>query len=97
MKIFQRTQALVQAFKLPMWGQFADETPPKWLVTRIQNEDLHMNSLGGLTAIGPFGMLSCAAGDYVLLTEQDTIEFCKPEDFDANYEVLDPKEILKAA
>ncbi len=97
MKLFQRKQTLAQAFKLPQWGQFAEETPPKWLVTRIQNEELLMNSLGGFSVQTEFGCLQCAAGDYVVLNDRDMIEFCKAEVFEKQYELLDPAQILTAA
>ncbi|SHH06064.1 hypothetical protein [Bradyrhizobium erythrophlei] len=95
MKLFQR-KILVQAFQLPLWGQSADEIPPQWLVRRLQSGDLEVNRLGGLTMATPFGVQSCAAGDIVLLTDDDTIQFAKPEDL-AKFEVVTGDQLLKAA
>ncbi|WP_315729812.1 hypothetical protein [Bradyrhizobium sp. SZCCHNRI2010] len=81
MKLFHRN-ILVQAFKLPLWGRQADEIPPQWLVRRLQNGDLKVNALGGLTMSTPWGVQSCAAGDVVLLTEDDGIQFAKPDEFE---------------
>ena len=67
---------LVQAFKLPLWGQVADEVLPQWLVRRLQSGELTVNSLGGLT----MGAMSCAAGDLVILTADDKIEFAAPDE-----------------
>jgi hypothetical protein len=94
-KLFQR-KILVQAFQLPLWGQRADEIPPQWLVRRLQSGDLEINSLGGLTMSAPWGVQSCAAGDIVLLTDDDTIQFAKPEDL-AKFEVVTGDQLLKAA
>ncbi|BAR61967.1 hypothetical protein ACFLEY_22570 [Bradyrhizobium sp. YCK136] len=79
-RLFER-KTLVQAFKLPLWGQFAEEVPPAWLVKRLQSGELTMNSLGGITMANRWGHQQCAAGDVVLLTEHDTIEFSTPEEF----------------
>jgi hypothetical protein len=86
-KIFQRN-TVVTAFRIPLWGKASDETPPKWLVERLQSGELEINSLGGLTVRTPFGVLSCAAGDYVLFTSEETIEFANPETF-AKFEVVE--------
>ncbi|MCW2078008.1 UNVERIFIED_ORG: hypothetical protein M2193_000183 [Bradyrhizobium japonicum] len=76
---------LVQAFRLPLWGQVADETPPHWLVTRIQAGELEMNSLGGLTMSTPFGVQSCSAGDIVVFYADNSIGFEKPEAFERDF------------
>jgi hypothetical protein len=81
---------LVQAFKLPLWGQVADEVPPAWLVRRLQSGELAINRLGGLTMKG---VQSCAAGDFVLLNEDDQIQFATPDEF----EKLEPVEQLQQA
>jgi hypothetical protein len=80
-RLFERNY-LVQAFKLPLWGQIADETPPKWLVERLQSGEFVMNSLGGVTIVNRWGHQQCAAGDVVLLTEQGAIEFATAEEFE---------------
>lgn len=92
-QLFQRN-ILVQAFKLPLWGQVADETPPQWLVRRIQSGELVLNHLGGFTMSTPWGVQSCAAGDIVLLTDEDKIQFVKPDEF-VTYEPV--KELQIAA
>lgn len=97
MRTFQRKPYLVQHFKMPLWGQAADETPPKWLINRIQSGELQINPHGGFTMATPWGVQSCIAGDIVLLNDEDGIEFCKPENFGDYFEVIDPKEMLRAA
>jgi hypothetical protein len=46
-----------------------------------------MNSLGGVTMTNRWGHQQCAAGDTVLLTDRDTIEFATPEEFELLEEV----------
>lgn len=92
MQLFTRN-ILVQAFKLPLWGQVADEVPPAWLVRRLQSGELSINRLGGLTMNIQWGVQSCAAGDFVLLTEDDQIQFATPDEF----EKLEPVEQLQQA
>lgn len=84
MKLFSRT-SLAQAFKLPLWGQVADEAPPQWLVTRMQAEELMINRLGGLTMQTPWGVQQCAAGDIVVLFQDNSIGFEKPEVFERDF------------
>jgi hypothetical protein len=78
-------KSLVEAFRLPLWGQIADETPPKWLVSRIQSGELEMNRLGGLTMATPWGVQSCAAGDFVVHFADNSIGFEKPETFERDF------------
>lgn len=80
-----------------MMGQVAEDQPPKWLITRMQNGELEVNILGGFCTQSPFGYINCAAGDYVILNEDDTIEFIKAEVFEDRFSKVDPKDILKAA
>jgi hypothetical protein len=94
-QLFERKQ-LVQAFRLPLWGQSADETPPNWLVKRMQSGDLVVNSLGGFTMQSPWGWQSCAAGDIVLLTDQDTIMFIGSDEF-SSFEPVTSDTLLQAA
>ncbi|WP_316207403.1 hypothetical protein [Bradyrhizobium sp. SZCCHNR3118] len=84
MKLFERI-SLVQAFRLPLWGKAADETPPTWLVSRIQSGELEMNSLGGLTMATHWGVQSCGAGDVVLHLADGSIAFEKPETFERDF------------
>jgi hypothetical protein len=92
-----RRKILVQAFRLPLWGQAADETPPQWLVSRLQSGELEINSLGGLTLATPFGLQSCAAGDVVIFHADNSIGFEKPETFDEDFEPVSADQLLKAA
>lgn len=93
MKFFSR-QSLVQAFKLPLWGQIAEDTPPNWLVSRLQTGELEMNSLGGLTMQAPWGVQSCAAGDYILFFQDNSIGFEKPEKFEQDFEPVTAEQLL---
>ena len=95
MRLFERKN-LVQAFKLPLWGQPADETPPKWFVSRLQSGDFVINTLGGVTMANRWGHQQCAAGDIILLTDRDTIEFATPEEF-ATFEEISADKLLRAA
>jgi hypothetical protein len=80
------SKSLVQAFKIPLWGQTADETPPQWLVSRLQSGELEINRLGGLTFHTPFGVQQCAAGDVVVFYADNSIGFEKPETFERDFE-----------
>jgi hypothetical protein len=94
-KLFQR-KSLVQAFRIPLWGQVADEVPPQWLVSRMQTGEIETNSLGGFSIPTPFGVQSCAAGDIVLLFADNSIGFEKPETFERDFVPVTP-ELLRAA
>lgn len=95
MKLFE-SKRLVQAFRMPLWGKASDEVAPKWLITRLQSGDLVINSLGGVTMTNRWGHQQCAAGDTVLLTDRDTIEFATPEEF-AQLEEVSVDQLLRAA
>jgi hypothetical protein len=84
--MYQSRSKLAHAWKLPRWGLAAEDPAPKWLVTRMQSGELEINSLGGFTAPTQWGLATCAAGDFVILTEDDTIEFCRAEHFERDYE-----------
>jgi len=94
-QLFER-KSLVQAFKLPLWGTAADETPPQWLIRRLQSGEFAINSLGGITMANQWGHQQCAAGDFVLLTDDDTIQFATPEQF-AKFELISADRLLRAA
>lgn len=96
MKLFTR-RSLAEAFKLPLWGQAADEVPPHWLVSRLQTGELEINRLGGMTMQTPFGTLQCAAGDIVLLYADNSVGFEKPEQFERDFELFSADELLEAA
>jgi hypothetical protein len=94
-KLFQRN-ILVRAFRLPLWGHQSDETPPQWLIRRMQTGELAMNSLGGFTMTTPFGLQSCAGGDVVILTEDDVIQFARPDEFEKFEPVTSSEDLLAA-
>jgi len=94
-QLFER-KSLVQAFKMPLWGTAADETPPQWLIRRLQSGEFAINSLGGITMANQWGHQQCAAGDFVLLTDDDTIQFATPEQF-AKFELISADRLLRAA
>jgi ethanolamine utilization protein EutQ (cupin superfamily) len=70
-----------KAWKLPKLGNVADEPLPYWLVSRLQSRDIDVTPLGGMSIQTDGGRLSCNAGDYVLLTEDNQISFCSAEEF----------------
>lgn len=86
MQLFRRKNTLVQAFRLPMWGENAAEIPPKWLVQRFQTGELEINCLGGVSMPTPWGLAQCAAGDVIVLYADDSIGFEKPEAFATDFE-----------
>ena len=55
-----------------------------------------MNRLGGLTMQTPWGMQQCAAGDVIVLFQDNSIGFEKPEKFETDFEVV-TSEQLRAA
>ena len=87
MQLFLR-KSLVQAFRLPLWGQAADEAPPHWLVSRLQTGEIEINRLGGLTMNTAFGIQQCAAGDIVVLFADGAIGFERPEKFESDFEPI---------
>ncbi|TYO65516.1 hypothetical protein FXV83_16425 [Bradyrhizobium hipponense] len=84
MQLFHRN-SLVSAFKIPLWGQVAEETPPNWLVSRLQTGELEINRLGGLTVNTPFGVQQSLPGDVVILFADNSIGFEKPEKFERDF------------
>jgi len=86
---FERVSTLIQAWQLPLLGNRADEVPPPWLVDRMTSGSLTINSLGGFNHTSSSGFLNCAAGDYVVLTEDDEIEFCKATEFTHRFKLLE--------
>lgn len=78
---FRRRPELVEVWQVPLWGRPAAEDLPSWLLSRMQSEEIIVNSLGGFTRPTAFGSDGCAAGDYVLRYEDDTIEFCSADRF----------------
>ena len=95
MRLFERKH-LLQAFTLPLWGHPSDEVAPKWFISRLQSGEIVMNTLGGIKLNNRWGHQQCAAGDTVLLTDRDTIEFATPEEFAELTEVA-VDELLRAA
>jgi hypothetical protein len=94
-KLFTR-RSLAEAFQLPLWGQNAAEVPPHWLVSRLQTRELEINRLGGLTMRTPFGVMECAAGDFILLFADNSIGFEKPEKFEKDFEPVTAEQLLAA-
>ena len=66
-------------------------------MTRLQTGDLEINSLGGLTMRTPWGVQSCAAGDIVVLFQDNSIGFEKPETFERDFEQISADQLLRAA
>lgn len=95
MKLFTR-RSLAEAFRLPLWGQVAEEVPPHWLVSRMQTGELEINRLGGLTMQTPFGVMQCAAGDIVILFADNSIGFEKPEKFEKDFQPVTPEQLRAA-
>lgn len=89
MALFERVSTLIQAWRLPPLGTVAEEALPSWLVERMTSGSLAINSLGGFSHMSTNGHISCSAGDYVLLTEDDEIEFCKATEFNHKFKLLD--------
>jgi len=85
--ICKSESGLAMAFRIPLWGQFADETPPEWLVQLMQSGTITLNNLGGLTYQGR----SCLPGDLVVLDETGRIDFCTASEFDNHYTLLDDR------
>lgn len=79
---------LADAFRVPLWGRRADETPPSWLITLMQAGTVAINpTTGGLT----YRDESCQAGDYILLHEDGHIEFCTASEFMNTFTLLDDR------
>lgn len=95
MRLFERKNIL-QVFKFPRFGQVADQVPPKWLVSRLQSGELVVNAFGGVTIRNRWGHQQCAAGDYVVLTDHNRIEFASEEDL-AHFEPVVAEQFLRSA
>jgi hypothetical protein len=95
-QFFSRKASLVFAFRLPLSGQRADQVPPKWLVSRLQSGELEVNRLGGITIITPWGVQACAPGDVVILNEDGSISFERPEAFERDFEPVTSEQLHAA-
>jgi hypothetical protein len=87
--VFERIPYLVRAWRVPLPGSICEEIAPPWLVERLQSRNLELNMLGGLNYQSRDGIISCIGGDFVLLTDEDEIEFCKEREFNSKYRTLD--------
>jgi hypothetical protein len=85
MKLYERKATLVRAWKVPLWGHVADEPAPHWLTSRMNLGEVRVNARGGLTAQYVYGTRGCNAGDYIVLTEEDEIDFCPADRFEDRY------------
>jgi hypothetical protein len=90
--VYQRRASFVEAWKLPQWGEVAEEVMPPWLVSRMQTGEVFINTCGGMSVQTPFGVLACNPGDHVILTERHTIEFCQASDFSKSYTLIDVRQ-----
>lgn len=88
--MFQRKATLVQAFKVPAWGTVSETAIPTWLADRMAAGEVRINHVGGLTASDLWGQRGCCPGDYIMLTELDTIDFCSGADFGDLFEDVTP-------
>lgn len=88
--IYQHKPTLARAWKVPPWGQTAEEPVPDWLSRRMASAEVRVNATGGLTAQYVWGTRGCGPGDYIILTETDEIEFCASGDFPDRYEAAKP-------
>lgn len=88
--VYQRKPLLVQAFQVPAWGSKSETDIPAWLADRMNAGEVRVNHVGGLTANDLWGQRGCAPGDYILLTELDTIDFCSGADFEDLFEGVTP-------
>ena len=83
---FIRKEAVVQAFKVPLWGQNSEEEIPLWLSQKLGSGEVHLNKAGGLSANYVWGTRGCAPGDFIVLDETGEIDFRAAKDFETQYE-----------
>lgn len=85
MKTYERKSYRVRAWKIPMWGQAADETPPDWMVQAMQEGRLRVNSRGGMSYDTGEGTQHSIPGDWVIYDGFE-ITFCDRESFTEFYD-----------
>lgn len=56
----------------------------------MMSRELIVNHVGGLSAVDHLGHRGCCPGDFVILTELDTIDFCSGADFSDLFEDVTP-------
>ena len=74
-----------------------DETPPSWLVRRLQSGELTINRLGGVTMNTQWGVQSCTAGDIIVLFAEGSLRFETPEMLERDFEPVIAEERQQAA
>ncbi len=89
MKVFERQPTRVLAFQVPVWGEAAADPVPDWLVHRMKTGEVRLNQSGGLSANYVWGTRGCAPGDYILLNDEEEVEFCTAERFAVLYKEVE--------
>jgi hypothetical protein len=68
-------QTQFSSWQIPVLGQPAAEPLPQWIIDRLVDGSMRINSLGGFTMTDPFDLRSSVGGETVVLREDSTIEF----------------------
>lgn len=68
-------QQAPRSWHIPPLGQKAEADLPPWLVERLADSRVRVNSFGGLTVDDEHGHRWCPGGDTVVLDDDGTIWF----------------------
>lgn len=79
---------IVEAWRIPYWGRPADEPAPLWLTKALNQGEIFINHLGGLSRVSLFGDEECYCGDYAVLRDDGSISFAPGPDFASRHEKI---------
>jgi hypothetical protein len=63
------------SWAIPTLGKPAAEPLPQWIIDRLVDGSMRINSLGGFTMTDPFDLRECVGGEQVVLNSDGSIEF----------------------
>jgi hypothetical protein len=88
---YRSAEGVVEAFRIPNWGQVAESEIPGWLVFLMQRGTIQIHpAVGGLSYKNQAGL----PGDYVIfhIQEDGRIEFCQASEFTSTYTLLEDRQ-----
>jgi hypothetical protein len=68
-------QTQFSSWQIPVLGQRAAEPLPQWIIDRLVDGSMRINSLGGFTMTDPFDLRECVGGEQVVMNSDGSIEF----------------------
>ncbi|WP_298962242.1 hypothetical protein [uncultured Methylobacterium sp.] len=68
-------QVAPRSWRIPLLGRVAEDDLPAWLIARLSDGRVQVNSFGGLTVDDEQGRRWCPGGDTVVLDDDGTVWF----------------------